>query len=219
MKLLLLLVSFVFITAGFGQKLKPTSTNDFVMECMKVNGEGANKQMVLWLPYNFWEIVGEQMKVTPEFVENIVNQLKNYTLFCVVDYTTTSTGLIFKTEEQMRKTFKLTDSSGNVLAPLEEKDISEDVKHLLKNLEPITAQMLGQFGEGMKIFLFKATKSQGQPVIDVSTKNTFTLSWDKCSLTWKLPFASVLPPKRCPVDNETMKGNWNYCPEHGVKLN
>jgi hypothetical protein len=80
------------------------------------------------------------------------------------------------------------------------------------------AQMLGQFGEGMRIYLFKAKKINGQPVINIMTKNNFTLSWNSASLTWKLPLSSVLPPKFCSVDNEQMKGNWNYCPIHGVKL-
>lgn len=203
----------------YGQKLKPTSTNDFMMECMKTNGEDVNKQMALWIPYNFWEIIGGQMKASPEFVQNIITRMKDYTMFCIVDYTTSSAGISFKSDEEIRKTIKLVDSSKTILKPLDDKEISTDAKELIRHLEPMMAKMLGQFGGGMKIFLFKAKKANGEPVINVSTKNKFTLSWNSTDLSWKLPFSSVLPPKRCPVDNEQMKGNWNFCPEHGTPLN
>lgn len=218
MKFLLTFILVFFLTTANSQKLKPTSTNDLVMECMKNNGEGANKQMTIGFPYNFWEIIGEQMKVSPEFVENIVTQMKDYMMFCVVDYTTTSSGINFKTDEEIRKSIKLTDSSKNVLKPLADTDISADAKKLLQNLKPLMAQMLGQFGEGMRIYLFKPKKLNGQSAFNVLTKNNFTLSWNTTSLNWQLPLSSVLPPKFCSIDNEKMKGNWEYCPIHGIKL-
>ena len=218
MKFLLTFILVFSLTVANSQKLKATSTNDLVMECMKTNGEGANKQMTIWFPYNFWEIIGVQMKASPEFIENIVTQMKDYMMFCVVDYTTSSSGITFKTEAEIRQSIRLTDSSKNVLKPLEDKEISEDAKRLLKNLRPVMAQMLGQFGEGMQIYLFKAKKINGQPTINVMTRNSFTLSWNTTSLNWRLPLSSVLPSKFCPVDNEKMKGNWEYCPIHGKRL-
>jgi len=218
MKFILTLIAILSMATANAQKLKPTSVNDLVMECMKTSGEGANKQMVIWFPYNFWEIIGDQMKISPQFIENITTQMKDYMMFCVVDYTTSSSGINFKTDEEIRKTIKLTDSSKNISKPLEEQDISSDAKHLLQNLQPMMAQMLGQFGEGMRIYPFNAKKVNGKPSINVVTKNNFTLSWDTTNLNWKLPLSSVLPPKFCPVDNEQMKGTWEYCPIHGVKL-
>ncbi len=218
MKLLLtLLLAFSFAAAN-SQKLKPTSTNDLVMECTKTNEEGSNKQMTIWFPYNFWEIVGEQMKVSPAFVENIVSNMKDYMMFCVVDYSMSSSGITFKTDAEIRKSIRLTDSSKNVFKPLEDNEISEDAKRLVKALQPTMAQMLGQFGGGMQIYLFKIKKTNGQPAMNLVTKNSFTLSWNTTSLNWKLPLSSLLPPKYCPVDHEKMKGDWEFCPIHGAKL-
>lgn len=80
------------------------------------------------------------------------------------------------------------------------------------------AQMLGQFGEGMRVFLFDAKQLNEEAPLDLTAANDFALSWGETNLKWTLPFASMLPPKYCPIDGEQMKGNWNYCPVHGVKL-
>jgi len=219
MKYLLLSIfaSIVFITAQ-GQSLKPTNTNEFAMECMKTNDGGSVKQMVLWYPYEFWQIVGDQMKMSPDFVQNIIGEMKNYMMFAVVDYTISVSGITFKTEDEIRKSILLVDSSKNIYKPIDNKNISTKATQLIKNLQPIMAQMLGQFGEGMRIFLFEAKKVSGKPAMDITKTNTFSLKWEQVNLNWKLPFASILPSKYCPIDNEQMKGNWNYCPIHGAKL-
>jgi hypothetical protein len=218
MKSFLTFIFIVSITTIKAQKLDANRLHEFVMECTKTNGEGPNKQMVIWIPYNFWEVIGDQMHATPDFVENMVTQMKDYTMFCVVDYTITNSGMSFKTDEEIRKSIKLTDSSGNMLSPLRESEISADAKHLIVGLQPKIAQIFGQFGEGMRIYIFKAKKINGEPVINVMAKNNFKLKWDTTSLSWALPISSALPPKFCPVDHEQMKGNWSYCPIHGVKL-
>lgn len=215
----LVIIFFIFIVFNSAaQKLNPTSTDDFVMDCMKTTEAGSDKQMALWFPYNFWQLIGERMKSSSDFTQYITDEMSNYMMFAVVDYHITSSGVIFKSEEEIRKSIKLYDSAGNVYAPLDNKDISPSAIQLLKNFQPVMAQMLGQFGEGMRVFLFESKKKNGEPAIDVSKTNSFTLNWGSTGLKWILPFASVLPPKYCPVDKEQMKGNWNYCPVHGVKL-
>lgn len=217
MKRVFVFIILLFALSSGAQTLKPNTT-EFVTDCMRVNERGNSKQLVIWMPYIFWQFVGEQMKAPPEFVAHLTVEMKNYTLFCVADYTLNGTELKFKTDEEIRKTLRLTDSLNNVYRPLAESEISPDAKMLLKNLEPVMAQIMGQFGEGMRLYLFRAEKVNGEPTLNVAKPNRFTLSWDDVKLSWKLPLASVLPLKKCPVDKEAMKGNWNFCPEHGVRL-
>ena len=200
------------------QNVKPTSTNDFIIECMKYNGEVSHKQMGLWLPYNFWQIIGDQMKLSPDAVQNIANIMKGYMMFAVVDYTVSGTSFTFKPEDEIRKSIKLYDSSNNIYLPINDENISPDASQMLKYFQPTLAKLLGQFGEGMHVFLFESKQIKGEPVIDITKVNHFTLIWEQANLKWTLPFASILPLKYCPVDNEQMKGNWNYCPFHGIKL-
>lgn len=217
-KYLLLPVFALIVSTTTAQKIKPVNTSDFITECMKNSGELPSKQMVIWFPTDFWEMIGDQMKASQGYVQQIVGEMQNYMMFAVVDYNVTSSGLNFKSEEEIRKSIKLYDSSKNVYNPLENKDISPAAMQLLSTLQPVMSQILGQFGEGMRVFLFDAKKLNGKPVIDIAKTNSFTLSWAQTSVKWVLPFASVLPPKFCPADNEQMKGNWKYCPLHGIKL-
>ena len=218
MKYLLPCIFSLMVLTSNAQNLKPVSTNDFVMECMKYNGEIPNKQMGLWLPYNFWQIIGEQMKLSSDAVQKMTKEMKDYMMFAVVDYTISGTGLIFKPEDEIRRSIKLYDSSKNIYLPINDENLSPTATQVLTYFQPTLAKLLGQFGEGMHIFLFEAKQTDDKPAIDITKINHFTLSWEQTNLKWTLPFASILPAKYCPIDNEQMKGNWNYCPFHGVKL-
>ena len=55
--------------------------------------------MAIWLPYNFWGIIGEQMKLSSDAEQNISNVMKDYLMFAVVDYTMSGGGITFKSEK------------------------------------------------------------------------------------------------------------------------
>jgi hypothetical protein len=206
--------------AASDPSIHPTkpSSHDFIMDCMKSTGELPHKQMVLWIPAQFWEIVGSQMNIPPETVTAIVQEMSPYMMFCIVDYSMDGAQIVFKSAEDIRPTLKLVDSSRHVYLPLAEKDVSPLAMRMVNQFQPIMAKLLGQFGDGMHVFLFDGTAGKGKPAYDVERSNHFLLSWEGASAKWSLPLASVLPPKFCPVDKEPMQGNWNYCPIHGAKL-
>jgi hypothetical protein len=214
----LLFTSLFFATTA--QKTKIPNSSELVLECMKTKGEFPSKQMVIWFPVDFWRIVGTQMKVSPEFMNNFVDKMGNYMMFAVVDYSMSSGAKIsFKSDEEIRKSIKLIDSANNFYFPLTDTEISEEANRMVEAMKPTMSSLLGQFGEGMRLFLFQAKKDKaGSNIINIARDNNFSLKWDKVNVNWKLPFASVLESKFCPVDNEEMKGNWNYCPIHGKKL-
>jgi hypothetical protein len=219
MKIIFLVLLIVTTLAAAAQpQAKPINANDFVFECMKNGGEIPQKEMVLWIPVDFWKIIGDQMKLPPESINNLVSEMSHYMMFCVVDYAVSGQQLVFRTADEIRPSLKMVDSAKNIYLPMADKDISPTALQMISNLQPTVSKMLGQFGNGMTIFLFDAKNENGNLSFDVRKPNRFILSWDHASFTWRLPFASVLPLKYCPVDNEPMKGNWNYCPIHGAKL-
>lgn len=205
-------------TTSLAQQPKKINSSDFINECVRNNGEIPNKQMVLWLPVDFWKIIGVDMKLPDDYVSNVVYEMSKYMVFCVVDYGMSNGQMVFRTADEIRPSLKLIDSAKAISLPLADKDISEKASEIVARLQPALARVLGQFGSGMQIFLFDGRGHNGQPEFDVRTSNRFSLSWDNASMTWRLPFSSVLPPKVCPVDDEPMKGNWDFCPFHGVKL-
>ena len=217
---ILLLIAF-YSFSSMAQTAKPagTTTNDFVAECMRNSEDGGRKQMVMWLPTAFWEIVAQQMNAAPEAMEMIVQEMDQYHMFGVVDYGSPSTGVMdFASEEELRKSIKYIDSSKTIFLPLKNDEITPKARQLVQTMEPMLKQVLGQFGGGMRIFLFRAKKVNGMNAMDVRAKNSFRLSWGQTNLLWSLPLASLMPPKYCPVDKEKMKGNWSFCPFHGTKL-
>lgn len=212
----LLLILTIYTTSA--QNISPINSTDFVKECIKTSGEIQDRKIALWIPHDFWKIVGQQMKISPEFILQIENEMSNYLFFTVTDYRITNGQIVFKSDEELRSTMKFIDKLGNSYTPVESKNMSEIVLKLLNKLEPLNQNLLGQYGKGARYFLFDSKLNQKQEQIDISKSNSFSLNWDNNSLKWVLPFSSILPTKYCPVDKEIMKGNWIYCPIHGVKL-
>ncbi len=216
-----LFLKFLLLTTCFlnAQSGKEVNTTDLIFECTKYSGELPSKQMAIWYPVDFWAIVGNQMKFPPEIMGRISHELKDYLMFAVVDYTLMPTGkLTFKSEDDIRETILLVDSSKKTHRPLKAEEISDGANKLLGDLKPIMEKLLGQFGEGMRMVIFKAPNTEANSNFNISKKGSFTLKWSSTSLKWKLPFYTMVDPKFCPVDNEEMKGNWDFCPEHGTKL-
>lgn len=218
MKYLLLLVFTFSLLSVQSQKNKTVNSTDLIMECMKQGGEIPDKQMVLWYPQQLWELLGNQMGGSEEVMKIIGEEMGHYMMFAVVDYHYSQSGIRFKSEEDIRKTILLYDSTGKGVKPMEMNDLSSTAREMILSMKPLLEKMMGEFGEGMQLVLFDAKKIKGVSVDDLSGHGQFTLAWSKYRFTWQLPFASVLLPKKCPTDGESMKGNWNYCPVHGVKL-
>ncbi|MFC4818481.1 MULTISPECIES: hypothetical protein [unclassified Flavobacterium] len=216
------LIALLLFSLGVNaQNLKNINTSDLIIECSKNGGELPSKQIAIWYPSQIWQIIGEQMKFTPNVVDHLTNGTKDYLIFAVVDYTVGSTLPLFKfkSKSEISETMILTDSSNKKHFPLKNEDMSYLTRKIVTDLEPMLAKMLGQFGEGMQIIVFKMPETYGKDGLDISKKNNFSLHWNSTTLKWKLPFASVLPIKHCPIDQEEMKGNWDFCPEHGKSLN
>jgi len=219
MKYCITLLLASLLGTGYAQQQMETNINDFVLDCTRSSGNGANRQMAIWFPAEFWRIANAHNKdIPPATLQSIVNEMKEYMMFCVVDYTINGTEVQFTGEEEIRKSVRLIDTSKTIYTPLNEEDLSPMARELINNFKPMMAQLVGQFGEGMQVILFKAKKINGKLAIDLSKKNSFILEISEHRLKWSMPFGSLLPPKYCPIDKEIMKGNWDFCPEHGVKL-
>lgn len=218
MKNIIILPVILFGLYGFSQEKKEINYGELMTECTKMSVDAGHNKMVLWFPYDYWDAIAKQPGMPKAYVQMIKEEMKNYLMFCLADYTNRLSVIKFRTEEEIRKTIRITDTAGNVLKPIDPEDMPLRVKEMVTSFQPAFEKLLGQFGEGMRIFIFEVDQKDDKPVLDIYSKGGFTLSWEGASFSWKLPLAAVLAPKYCPLDKEEMKGNWNYCPLHGVKL-
>lgn len=219
MKCFVLCFLLFFSLPSFSQIDSDVSINDFMKEIMSSNTEGRHTQLVLWMPTQYWKVMGGSMKVDPKSIELIQSWVKDYVIIAAADGQVMEGGVVhFKPQSELKELITLVDSTGKVFTSLAENDLPEEVASLAAILKPVFNNLLGAFGEGTHLFVFKAIDSKGHRVIDAEKKGRFTVPLNGMKNTFVLPLPSLVPPKYCPVDSAKMNGTWTYCPYHGTKL-
>ena len=177
-KSLLLFFSILLLPAftSFAQEIKTVSYKDFVKECTKSDGQIPNLKVVQWIPQEFWKIVGTEIKMPPELMIRIETEMSRYLFFIVTESMDSSRNIGFKSDEEIRKSIKLTDRLNNQYDPVDPKDISSGVSKLLSLLKPSLQKIFGEFGKGGRFFLFNSVLKDKQEPINVTKINTFKLS-------------------------------------------
>jgi hypothetical protein len=217
------LIAFFLIgccTNAFGQNFKEVNFTEFIRETQQWNKENNRLQMVWWLPAEYWKVsLSQTNTVSSEAGNRILAMIKDYVLICTGDMTLQNADLDYKSKEDVRKGLSLIDDAGRSYYPLADNELSQEATDIEEVLKPMFASLLGQMGKGMHVFYFKIQDSNGKNILDAYAKENFKVLQGGRSFTWHLPLVTLLPSKFCPIDQEKMKGNWNFCPVHGVKLN
>lgn len=118
----------------------------------------------------------------------------------------------------MRNNIRVIDRKGKKHYALAEADLSSELALMLINIQPMFAKMFGQMGNGMHFYAFEVKDKKGNNLIDETKEGEFIVAHSNTIFKWRLPLVSLLKSKVCSEDNEEMKGNWKFCPFHGVKL-
>lgn len=199
---------------------KKSALDELVEETQKSSTEADKLNLVWWIPVDFWRLsLAEDKTITKEQTEEFVRALSPYVIVAIVDGKIgTLGGMTYKSEAELRLITKLVDQEGASYAPLATDRVDATANTLLGVMKPILANMLGPMGTNMHFFVFPGTNKSAKPVADSKSENEFTVKIGTASYKWKLPLASLLPPKFCPIDQEKMKGDWKFCPYHGEKL-
>jgi len=194
--------------------------NKFIKETQKSNTESGEISIAWWIPIEFWEITFSREKtMTEEQIEEFIKTLSPYVIFAVVDGKMGPMGgMTYTSVDSIAKSIELIVNEGKIYRPLETNDLRPDIQNLLSVFKPILKNMMGQLGENMNFFVFTDIKDKDKRVADPITNGFIQLNFCNKEYKWKVPIGSLLPLKRCPIDNELMDGSWNYCPWHGDKL-
>ncbi len=204
----------------FGQADTEIEMRDFIRESQQWSRPENKVTMVWWIPTSHWRIsMANKPSISNDVKDYIENTFKDVVFVCVLDGTFDSESNFKYTDEAtMRKNISIIDEKKNVYFPLTEDQMSLDIKEVSANLKPALASSLGEMGVNLSFYYFKIKDSNGKNIYNEKEKGELIINFFNKEYKWILPMISLLPPKYCPIDNDKMKGNWKYCPFHGIKL-
>ncbi|WP_291871339.1 hypothetical protein [Maribacter sp.] len=70
----------------------------------------------------------------------------------------------------------------------------------------------------MEFYVFTDVDEKGNKILDPTSESNFSVFYNGDSFNWRLPLGSLIPKKRCPLDDEMLNGSWKFCPWHGKEL-
>ncbi|HKX33652.1 MAG TPA: hypothetical protein VJ302_38590 [Blastocatellia bacterium] len=234
---------------SFAQK-KKVNLDTLIAETQKSSPQSERLALVWWIPEEYWRAsLAETPSVTLAQIDQFVAALRPYTIFIVVDGQIMEAGRVaYTSEEEIRKSIRLTDREGVNYGPLNDEAVDAGTKALLTTMKPILANILGPLGQNTYFVLFPGRNRAGKAIAEAAREGAFSLKLAEAEYKWKLPLASLPPPepavsptpepvvsrapepavspapepvvprKMCPVDGEELNPDWKFCPLHGERL-
>jgi hypothetical protein len=209
----------------FGQTSEEVDQIEFFKELQIWNKKADKMSFSFWMPQSYWRItLKDNPSISEEIITSIETMFENYLVLCAADIivsanpSSTNELFTYKDESTLRSELKFIDFAGDEHFPFSNDKVPSDIGTVLASLTPIFIQIFGEMGEGMHLYLFDNTDSNNQLLISKKKSGEFIVKHSNEEFKWTLPLVSLLPDKYCPTDNEKMKGNWKYCPIHGVEL-
>jgi hypothetical protein len=220
MKILVFSIFILFSVKSFSQENKKVEMMEFIKELQIWQKDGRDMALTFWIPTSYWRIALEDSPNTSEETIQIIEEaFEDYLLVCVLQFDMSENGIMtFKDENSIRKGLYVSDKDGKKLPLIKDKDISESTFSIIESFKPLFSKMFGQMGDGMHFYLFDNLDKNGYEIIDENKKGALLVHHSEYDFRFNLPLATLLPDKHCPVDNAAMKGNWDFCPFHGMEL-
>ena len=197
-------------------------TSAMVKETQQIDQHSSKMGLFWWVPVEFWEQSAMKSGISAEEARQYFKPLRDYNMFLIGIGTLRLGTIDWRSDADVRKSIVLRDQAGNTYKPLE--TVSADARSFNDILKPMFKNMLGQFGEGVRIIYFPIKDSTGNIFADPRRSSEFSLvvtgliDSGNNVYTWRLPLSSMTPPRYCPVGKEKLDASWKYCPWHGNKL-
>lgn len=213
-----LLPIFIFIVTAFTataqQKAEKVEVIDMAKDLILTKKVESNIKQVWWIPSEYWRFaLTDSPDIGEEIIVDIETKLIGYTLFSVVNSDISP----FSGFKKRDATISIIDEN-EILVPLSEDEIPDDIKELINIFRPTLASMVGQLGEQMIFYVFKNNLEDGTTAISPYNKGKLLIKVNDADFIYRLPLQSMVEKKMCPEDQEQLNGNWEFCPWHGAKL-
>ena len=199
---------------------KKADAEALARETLQVEMTASGATLVWWTPKELWKaILEEEPDISKSEVKQALKVLDPY-LIVMVSHSEIKDpwSVKYRSQKVMRDGLKVVDRDGNEYSPLNEKKIDSYAEEFLHMAKPFFAEVLWIEEEEAHFFLFPSKDKKGRSMIDNKRKGKFLVKLDSQEFKWRLPLSSTLQSKYCPIDEEKLNGNWEFCPWHGTKL-
>ena len=216
-----ILLGLTFVTSlTFGQFKDNVDQVEMITEIQKWEKDSSKMTLSFWIPNSYWRIALAGNPIgTEKTIKTIEDIFEDYVIVCAADILIDGTAAITSTPDSiLRNNIRVIDRKGKKYYALAEADLSSELALMLINIKPMFAKMFGQMGSGMYFYAFEVKDKKGNNLIDETKEGEFVVAHSNTIFKWRLPLVSLLENKICLEDNEEMKGNWKFCPFHGVEL-
>ena len=178
--------------------------------------------LIWWIPYEFWERSAARSGRAPDKTREAFKSLKDYTVVGIMVAKVSALGNFeYVTPSDLQKKTFVRDAVGKDYSAIPE--VSGDAKMVADLMRPILANALGRAGENFAMLFFPGRDLSGKQIADAVAKGQFsvvlkdTLGEPETIYQWRTPLTVFSAPRYCPVGNERLHANWDYCPWHGAK--
>ena len=203
--------------ASFASRsIVPPSFDD---EMSQTHQDDAHLAMAMWLSTEmFKRAIADEMK--PADVKMVVDSLKGYAIYAIVDATLDATQATVTSVDRarLRESARLQLGERAPRAIVREADLPTGVRAAVQAFKPMMAGMLGKFGDSMEFVVFSDTDDHGNSLADPHANLVASLSFDKEQFVWRLPLVSLQPLRVDPATGDTFPGDFDYSPFTGNKL-
>ncbi len=220
MRQYILALTFLIGLSSVAQTSHKVDLTEYIREIQIWHKDQNNMSLAFWIPQSYWRMALEDSPmVNDQVLSQIEAAFADYVLICALEGDIQPTGMMtFAEEAVLRQSLSVTDAHGNNYLPLANEELSPATLSFSDAIRPLFAQMLGQMGQGMHFYYFSIKDKEGANLINEYENGQFTITHSSDKFEYHLPLVCLMPPKQCPVDGAEMKGNWSYCPFHGVEL-
>jgi len=209
----------LFASNLFGQTAKE-QLNAIVRDTQKAGNRAGRITLVWWMPAEFWQAALAAAGTIPATkAQEMVDTISDVNVVAVIDGKVGGFAQVdFVPQAELEKNLSASDGQGKPLLIIPESKQSTATRNLLAVMKPITSTMMGELGKNFSFFVFEGKNKDGSRRVDPAKPGSLMLRLGGEEFRWRLPLGSLLPEKICPKCNETLPGNYIFCPFDGTPL-
>jgi hypothetical protein len=187
-------------------------------ETQRTTQNSGEVTLVWWMAQPLWEAgFNSNSMLTPQGRAQALAILDDYLIFAIIRAKLGVGGIIdVRTKADMVSHSRL-EVDGKSIEPISPENLTPAAQAMLVSIKPMFASMLGKFGQGLEIVVYPSMQD-GRRLIDPLKAGSFRYTLYDQTFSWRLPLASVLPPKIDAKTGDEYPGDYQFNPYTGEPL-